>query len=235
MSRNLLLGLLLSAVLHSAVVGGWLVRQTPAMQLNLGEQSEVHSLSLAMLAPAAPPPKPEPAPKPKPRPAKPKYPQFEPIAKPSLMSKSVEPEPIEEQERLKEADTDSLEKEVTAEESVDDSETTQEPSSVAEYVQSSVSQLPPMIDQPVFYYQQAPSYPRRALRRQQKGTVWLMLLVNEQGRVLEVELAESSGHGVLDRAAIKAVKLWRIKPAEQGGIAVVSRVKVPIKFDLRSS
>jgi periplasmic protein TonB len=43
---------------------------------------------------------------------------------------------------------------------------------------------------------------------------------------------QSSGYRSLDRAAAKAVRRWQFDPACSAGLAVASRVVVPIRFML---
>ena len=57
-------------------------------------------------------------------------------------------------------------------------------------------------------------YPESAVIRRLEGTVLLSLMVDHAGVVVEVELVESSGHGSLDRAAIKAARAYRFEPGE---------------------
>jgi periplasmic protein TonB len=81
-----------------------------------------------------------------------------------------------------------------------------------------------------------PSYPFRARRRGEQGTVTLHVLVAADGAVERVELAESSGFDALDRAALETVRSrWRFVPARRGGAAVESWVLVPIRFTLAAS
>lgn len=53
------------------------------------------------------------------------------------------------------------------------------------------------------------------------------------GTVGEVTLAQSSGHDVLDKAALQTIKSWRFTPGKQDGKSVVMWVQVPITFRLR--
>ncbi|MFW6162471.1 MAG: energy transducer TonB, partial [Planctomycetota bacterium] len=48
----------------------------------------------------------------------------------------------------------------------------------------------------------------------------------------EVRVARSSGHAVLDEAAVAAVRRWRFTPARAGGAAVTAEVEIPIRFRL---
>lgn len=59
-----------------------------------------------------------------------------------------------------------------------------------------------------------PAYPAEAMRHRQEGTVRLVVHVSTDGVPILVELAGSSGHPSLDKAAVDAVGRWRFRPAE---------------------
>jgi len=77
-----------------------------------------------------------------------------------------------------------------------------------------------------------PDYPEEAKRLHEEGVVLLDVLVDANGRAGEVSVSRSSGFAVLDDAAVQAVKRWIFEPARTGGVAVSSRVKVPVRFSL---
>lgn len=77
-----------------------------------------------------------------------------------------------------------------------------------------------------------PKYPELARRRGQEGRTLLQVEVSASGRPLNVEIAESSGHALLDEAALEAVARWRFQPAQRSGAAVAGTVEVPILFRL---
>lgn len=77
-----------------------------------------------------------------------------------------------------------------------------------------------------------PRYPRIARSRGQEGRVLIRVSVLENGRVGSAAVAESSGHGALDRAALNAVKRWRFKPARRAGQAVTATLTIPVVFRL---
>ncbi|HSR64895.1 MAG TPA: TonB family protein [Xanthomonadaceae bacterium] len=80
----------------------------------------------------------------------------------------------------------------------------------------------------------APAYPRDALRDGVEGSVLLKVLVDIDGRPLEVQVARSSGNRSLDRAAREQVlQRWRFRPAMQGGRAVRAIGLVPVDFRLQ--
>jgi protein TonB len=85
-------------------------------------------------------------------------------------------------------------------------------------------------------YQQnpAPEYPSRARRRGYEGTVTLKVLVDRNGGVAELEIYESSGYRMLDRAALRAVKTWRFIPGSKGNRTIDMWVMIPVRFELRA-
>ena len=78
-----------------------------------------------------------------------------------------------------------------------------------------------------------PLYPRLARQRGWEGLVALRVRVSAAGEVLEAWVEQSSGHGVLDQAALNAVQSWRFRPAREGVRAVAGVARVPIEFRLR--
>jgi protein TonB len=79
----------------------------------------------------------------------------------------------------------------------------------------------------------APPYPREMLINGIEGTVVLEVLVDVDGRPLEVAIARSSGYRDLDRAAQRQVlRHWRFEPALRDGQPVQARGLVPIEFSL---
>jgi periplasmic protein TonB len=77
-----------------------------------------------------------------------------------------------------------------------------------------------------------PDYPLEALRRRLEGTVLLRVHVATDGRVAEVDILDSSGHLILDAAAVRAVKSWHFVPATRGGRPVAAVVRQPVRFSL---
>jgi len=79
----------------------------------------------------------------------------------------------------------------------------------------------------------APPYPPESLRNQESGTVLLEVLVDVDGRPLDVKVSRSSGHRALDAAARRQVLAkWRFRPAMQNGRAVQAIGLVPVDFSL---
>ena len=86
---------------------------------------------------------------------------------------------------------------------------------------------------PLYRENPPPKYPILARRRGYEGTVVLRVLVDVQGKVKTLQIVESSGHRILDRAALAAVKKWGFEPGSRGKEKVGMWVKVPIKFQLK--
>lgn len=79
----------------------------------------------------------------------------------------------------------------------------------------------------------APVYPREELRAGITGLVMLEVLVDVDGRPLQVTVHASSGNRELDATARKQVlKRWRFHPAMRDGIAVQASGLVAVEFKL---
>ena len=78
-----------------------------------------------------------------------------------------------------------------------------------------------------------PSYPPQAVRENLTGVVELEILVGIDGKPIDVSVVRSSGHRLLDQAAIRVVKSrWKFQPAMSNGQPVQARGRVPIEFKL---
>ena len=79
----------------------------------------------------------------------------------------------------------------------------------------------------------APKYPDEARRRGQAGVVLLHFEIGDDGRVVHVAVARSSGFELLDRAAADAARSWRFKPAVENGVPVASEANLPVEFVMK--
>jgi len=78
-----------------------------------------------------------------------------------------------------------------------------------------------------------PPYPASARRMGMEGVVLLEVIVAPDGSAREVRVLRSSGHAMLDEAAVSTVRAqWRFIPARRDGVPVESRAEVPIRFRL---
>jgi protein TonB len=60
-----------------------------------------------------------------------------------------------------------------------------------------------------------PEYPKWALSQGLEGTVWLVFLIDQTGKVADVRITRSSLFAEFDASAVLAVKQWRYKPARR--------------------
>ena len=80
----------------------------------------------------------------------------------------------------------------------------------------------------------APAYPRDELRRRIEGTVLLQVLVDVDGRPLDVIVQQSSGSRRLDEAArLQVLKRWTFRPAMKDGVATQALGLVPVVFKVQ--
>jgi protein TonB len=81
--------------------------------------------------------------------------------------------------------------------------------------------------------QAAPVYPAALRAKKTEGTVYVVFVVDAEGRVQQPKV-EKSTHEEFDRAALDAVRHWRFEPAVRGGSKVPSKMRIPIRFSVPS-
>ncbi|MES2919416.1 MAG: energy transducer TonB [Pseudomonadota bacterium] len=79
-----------------------------------------------------------------------------------------------------------------------------------------------------------PPYPDAARWNREEGHVTLQLKVRADGKVMAVQVLESSGHARLDRAARDAAWRWRLLPAQREGRAVEGVLVQTLEFRLEN-
>jgi protein TonB len=77
-------------------------------------------------------------------------------------------------------------------------------------------------------YQPSPNL-TAALRRKDGGTVYIIFVVDERGRV-ENPAIQSSSDPEYEAAALAAIKQWKFEPGKRNGEPVRFRMRVPITF-----
>ena len=90
----------------------------------------------------------------------------------------------------------------------------------------------PNVPQPVVISNTPPFYPETARRSGWEGRAVVRVEVSADGFPLSVTLAKSSGYGILDQSALRAVKNWRFQPRTVGGVTMTGTVDVPVNFTL---
>ena len=74
-----------------------------------------------------------------------------------------------------------------------------------------------------------PEYPEWARARHLEGSGVFLLRLRPNGSVKSVEVAESTGHAVLDRSCVLTFREWRFQP---GFAKSIPQVKIPIRFTM---
>jgi protein TonB len=195
----------ISALAHFVFVKNFLVHSSPQkIEFSSGETTEVLIIEEA---PPLPEPIPEPAPTPEPVPEEPAPPKTEEILTTNQSEQVAAPQPTPEPRRIEKKPTP------------------QRPTPVAAAKTANVPQ-------PVVIRNTPPIYPETARRAGWEGRVTVRVEVSADGLPMSVALQKSSGYGVLDQAALRAVKTWRFQPRTIGGVAMAGTVDVPVNFTL---
>lgn len=148
--------------------------------------------------------------------------QVETLPPPRVPEKiAVQPDPAEQQEVLEEPIMENA------------------ASAIIESTPSASQEVPVLSDiEPDYkatYLNNRLIYPLAARRAGLQGRVVLNVEVLADGVSGQVQIHQSSGHAILDRAALVSVKTWRFVPARRGGRNVTEWFKIPILFSLKDN
>lgn len=78
----------------------------------------------------------------------------------------------------------------------------------------------------------SPTYPARALRNGDSGTVLVRVRIDAKGNPKKASVEQSANSWSLDREARSTVMKWTFSPKIENGVAVPSELLVPIDFKL---
>ncbi|MDR4506924.1 MAG: TonB family protein [Candidatus Brocadiaceae bacterium] len=81
---------------------------------------------------------------------------------------------------------------------------------------------------PRVLYQPGPALDKK-VRKKAPGTVYILFIVNQNGRV-EKPMVQSSSDPVFEKPALAAVRQWKFEPGKRQGKPVRFRMRVPITF-----
>ncbi|MBI3894764.1 MAG: energy transducer TonB, partial [Acidobacteria bacterium] len=87
------------------------------------------------------------------------------------------------------------------------------------------------VSAPEIVYKIDPEYSEQARKAKYQGTVVLSLIVQRDGSVRDIQVKQSLGLG-LDEKAIEAVKQWRFRPGMKSGQAVDVAAIIEVTFRL---
>lgn len=82
--------------------------------------------------------------------------------------------------------------------------------------------------QPRVIYQPGPALTEQ-VRKKAPGTVYILFIVDQSGRV-ESPKVQKSSDPVFETPALAAVKQWKFEPGKRNGQAVRFRMRVPVSF-----
>lgn len=77
--------------------------------------------------------------------------------------------------------------------------------------------------------QVAPAYPAELRKAKIEGLVTLVFILNENGRVEEPRV-ENSSRPEFEKPALEAIRKWRFRPGMKDGQAVRTYVRIPMRF-----
>jgi protein TonB len=77
--------------------------------------------------------------------------------------------------------------------------------------------------------QVAPAYPSELRKARVEGTVTLVFVLGEDGRV-EDPRVESASRPEFERPALEAIRKWRFKPGMKDGEPVRTYLRLPMRF-----
>ncbi|PSM14759.1 energy transducer TonB [Stenotrophomonas maltophilia] len=78
----------------------------------------------------------------------------------------------------------------------------------------------------------SPRYPRQAMQEGLSGRSLLKAVVDAQGTVAAVVVERSSGHSVLDEAAVEELRGWRFTRTDaKSAVPELSIVRVPMRYE----
>lgn len=90
----------------------------------------------------------------------------------------------------------------------------------------------PPVGNAAYLHNPPPHYPPIAQEEGWEGRAVLRVHVDASGRPISVEIHQSSGHDVLDKAALAATRQWTFVPAKRGTTPIDGWVDVPLDFRL---
>ena len=188
-------GMVVSLALHGLLLSFWVLFASLEVKRAPGEESASPAIAMLQRAPIQFIPRSKRAIPPTEVPPIPVLP-VEPIESPPLITENfdeIEPESLSAEEEALTPESELIEEEPVGE-----------------------------IATPVRLLLESPeaSYPRAAYLRNLEGTVVLIMVVNSDGVVTKVEVIRSSGHRLLDRAALVAARGYRFEAGVEESMTV---------------
>jgi len=99
----------------------------------------------------------------------------------------------------------------------------------AQEIQDETFDVTELEKRPEAVSQVAPAYPPELRKAKIEGTVTLVFVLSEEGRVEEPRI-ENSSRPEFEKPALEAIRKWRFRPGEKDGQAVRTYIRVPMRF-----
>jgi protein TonB len=104
----------------------------------------------------------------------------------------------------------------------------------AENVQQDAFDVSELEKRPEAVSQVPPAYPPELRKARIEGSVTLVFILSEEGRVEEPRV-ENSTRPEFEKPALDAIKRWRFQPGMKDGKAVRSYIRIPMRFRVAGS
>jgi protein TonB len=99
----------------------------------------------------------------------------------------------------------------------------------AQEIQDETFDVSELEKRPEAVSQISPAYPAELRKAKIEGTVTLIFVLNEEGRVEEPRV-ENSSRPEFEKPALDAIRKWRFRPGEKDGQPVRTYIRVPMRF-----
>ena len=102
-----------------------------------------------------------------------------------------------------------------------------------EAVQEEAFDVADLEKRPEAVSQVAPNYPAELRKAKVEGSVTLVFILDENGRV-EDPRVENSSRPEFEKPALEAIRKWRFSPGQKDGQPVRTYIRIPMKFRVSS-
>ena len=104
----------------------------------------------------------------------------------------------------------------------------------AQAVQDETFDVSELEQKPEAVSQAAPVYPAELRKAKIEGSVTLVFVLDENGRVNEPRI-ENSSRPEFEKPALDAIRKWRFRPGMKSGKAVATYIRIPMRFRVTSN